>query len=148
MIIPDSRVAVQVTQAQADAHDLDLLEQNWLWAKQWKEAVPSDRETVSVPVNGDIDRDFLPAVRKAASLASGKYVILFTGHGGRGPTGATVNQITRFQFDTVPEPGAVRLDNHTRAITADVLNFLNVAQQQDGKWVPKPQNMGNVNEGT
>jgi hypothetical protein len=142
MIIPEAPTWVKLPQAQANATGeivtKDVLKVNWLWAKQWKGALPSDRETVTVRIDGDIEGDFIPAIRRAASLARGKYVILFTGHGSRAPD-ANVKYIKQFQFDTVPEPGYVRLDNRTRAITARVLDLSDLADKQNGRWVVKPE---------
>ena len=91
LIIPDLRVQTIWPSGKpiADSGDerKDVLIQNVIWAQQVKNSVPDARELVKVPVNGTVDKDFIPAIKSAAAAAGEKgMVILFTGHGSRPPS--------------------------------------------------------------
>lgn len=118
---------------------LSIFQQNWLFAKQWRESSPSTRAVVEEPVNGRL-ADFEAAVKKAAAKARGKRVVLCVGHGGAGG----FRGLTQTVFDTLPET-APKMLNHVGAMTREVVvEFPEMAEKKKGKWVPKPRKVNGV----
>jgi hypothetical protein len=118
---------------------LTVFQQNWLFAKQWREQSPSARAIVEVPLNGRL-ADLEAAVQTAAARAAGKRVVLCVGHGGAG----SFRGLTQSVFDTLPETASGMID-HVGAMTSEiVVEFLEMAEKKDGKWVPKPRRVGGV----
>lgn len=115
-----------------DPHNKGLFEENRKFAEQWKDAEPKARHTEEVQANGSLD-DFKKAVKKAAARASGKEVIIFTGHGAiKGLRGAAETA-----FDSVPEGEG--MSTHKHIITADVVFLEKIAKKKaNGDWVAKP----------
>ena len=140
MIIPKTPVNRIFPRGQrANPAKLSLHQENWVWAQQFKAVAPGPRDVVEVPVNGKLETDFTQAIRHAAAKAEkGGMVILFTGHGTRaGCAGGmcTFNSPPQqFEFDSVPET-----DGHERRISKQAMDIHEVAEQKDGKWVPKPR---------
>lgn len=128
MIAPAAAVPIRVPSGRFPA--LDLLQQNWVWAKQWAESVPSERQVVEAPV--DSISALNAAIRRAAALAKSKHVILFTGHGTRRHQAMNAGQ-----FDTTPEPESRPLNLHKFMITEEVLDLPIVADKIGQRWVPK-----------
>lgn len=140
LVIPDTPVQRLVGKpAPLMPPNLSLHQQNWVWAQQFKEAVPDVRDTATVKPDGSLKDDFVPAMRRAATLAgNGGQVILFTGHGCRAAcTGRSCSfnaAPTKFGFETVPETTATK----TKRIDEDVFDFLTVAQRSGSGWAPRP----------
>src|ERR1700682_633532 len=111
---------------------LTIFQQNWLFAKQWREANPSSRAVVELPINGTLAQ-LEAAVQTAAAKASGKRVVLCVGHGGAG----SFRGVTQTVFGSLPEtaPGMLK---HVGAMTREVVvDFPDIAEMKGGKWVPK-----------
>jgi hypothetical protein len=126
MIVPDTRVPLPTSKS-----SFDLLQQNWIFSQQWKQADPGGRGVVELRVGGG-EKDFLDAIKQAAQAARGHEIILAVGHGGAGH----FRGLTQTVFDAIPnaEHG---LENHPFAIKRDILDLPDVAEKKDGKWVPK-----------
>jgi hypothetical protein len=139
MIIPDTPVRRILPKGQAlSPKDLSLHQQNWVFAQQFRDVAPGPRQLITVPLDGSLQTDFAKAIREAAAKAEkGGMVILFTGHGTRAAcTGGacTFGQaLSTFAFETVPETKMPK----TKKIDAKTLTFLDLAEKQGDKWVPK-----------
>jgi hypothetical protein len=132
IMIPDAPVARRVPRG-AKLADLTLPQQNWMFGQQL--ASSDGRDGVKVKVDGSLTGDFIPALRDAARKAgAGGQVLLSTGHGTRAP-GNTFTTLSEFHFETVHETSLPRTKNITKA----TLDFLDVAETKDGRWVPKDQ---------
>lgn len=113
MLIPEKK------SIPAGSFQAALLNDNWQWAQQWMKADPDHRTTIEVRVDGTL-KDFEDAAKKAAAIAKGRSVILFTGHGAA-PDEADANESSnaKAKFDTVPE--STGLSAHKYTIGFDLL---------------------------
>jgi hypothetical protein len=126
MIVPDARVPLPTTQNRFTA-----LQQNWIFAQQWKTADSAARNVVELRLGAGA-ADYLAAIEKASQRARGKEVILAVGHGGAGG----FRGLTQTVFDAIPN-AAEGLEKHPFAITRQVLELPDVAEKIDGRWMPR-----------
>ena len=115
-----------------------LLQQNWIFGQQWKQADTTARNVVELKA-GASEKDYLDAITQAARTARGREVTLAVGHGGAGH----FRGLTQTMFDAVPN-AAHGIEAHPFAITREVLELPDVAEKKDGKWTPRKIKVGNV----
>lgn len=127
MLIPN--LTVPAGKTPMNKKDAPLFIENRKWGSQWQKK--GGRMLLEVHAKAPL-AEFTAAVKRAASLAQGKEVILFTGHG----ADATMSSTNQSSFDTIPEDGL--MDTHPFVILKEDLVNRDFAMKQGDKWVPKP----------
>ncbi len=116
---------------------VNILNDNCNWAKQWVAKDPDHRTTVEVTVDGTL-KDFEDAARTAAGIAKGRTVILFTGHGvARDPNNTAESSNARSRFNMVPESSGFSQNKYV--IDSDLILELPklAVVNGDGKVTPR-----------
>ncbi len=126
MIVPNTRVPLPTSKS-----SFTVLEQNWIFAQQWKKFDSTARNVVELRVGGTA-ADYLAAIKAASQTARGKEVILAVGHGGAG----SFRGLTQTVFDSIPN-ASEGLEKHPFAITREVLDLPDVAEKVNGQWTPR-----------
>ena len=126
MIVPKSRVPLPTSD-----NRFTVLQQNWIFAQQWKKFDSAARNVVELEV-GAAAAGYLAAIKAASQTARGKEVILAVGHGGAGG----FRGLTQTVFDAVPN-AVEGLEKHPLAITRQVLELPDVAEKVNGRWTPR-----------
>ena len=126
MIVPNKRVSLPTSKT-----TFTILEQNWIFSQQWKQADTAARTVVEAKIGG-VAADYLDAIKQASLTARGHEVILAVGHGGAGD----FRGLTQTVFDSVPN-AAHGLESHPFAITRAVLELPEIAERKNGSWTPR-----------
>ncbi len=110
---------------------MEIFEQNWLWAQQWRDKDPAGRVVLELPFGVPLGT-FELALRVAAATArEGKDILLLTGHGV-----AQDGIHSESAFNTLPEQG--RMATHKHLITQGVLDLPKIAERKGTRWLAKP----------
>jgi hypothetical protein len=126
MIVPNTRVPLPTAKS-----TFTVLEQNWIFAQQWKKFDTTARNVVELRVGGAA-ADYLAAINAASQTARGREVILAVGHGGAGD----FRGLSQTVFDSIPNADH-GLETHPFAVSRTVLDLPDVAVKANGQWTPR-----------